>query len=273
VPQARRAEFDLSGVRIALSGSETVRPATTEAFLAAFEPHGFPRGAYRPSYGLAEATVYVASGEGPVVTTVDGRPLMSVGRPRGQRVRIVDPDTLRAVPDGVTGEIWVDGPNVAAGYWRRPELTAEVFGARLDGSGGWLRTGDLGVWLEGALYVTGRLKDLIIVDGRNHYPQDLEDTVAAAHPVLGQDRVAAFSVTVDEGEGVAVVAERARGSAAAAVDEREVAKAVTRAVAERHDVALRTFLLVKPGALPRTSSGKVARSAARTRFTAVPRPD
>ncbi len=269
VPEAKRAEYDLSTVSIALSGSEPVRPATVRQFLAAYEPHGFPRGALRPSYGLAEATVYVASGDasGPVVTEVDGREVVEIGRPRGQRVRVVPPSDRVSPPNrdlnGV-GEIWVKGPNVGAGYWRRPELTAEVFGAELDGQGGWLRTGDLGTIRDGRLSVTGRIKDLIIIDGRNHSPHDIEETVAAAHPVLGPDRVAAFSVDGDDGEAVVVVAERARK--ASGFDESEVAKAATRAVAERHDVGLRAFFLVKPGGLPRTSSGKVARSAARTRY-------
>ncbi|AUI64960.1 fatty acyl-AMP ligase [Amycolatopsis sp. BJA-103] len=278
VPEPKRAEYDLSTVSIALSGSEPVRAATVRGFLAAYEPHGFPRGAFRPSYGLAEATVYVASGDsgGPVVTEVDGREVVEIGWPRGQRVRVVaqaDRD-LPAKVDGPpdrdfpakvdAGEIWVKGPNVAAGYWRRPELTAEVFGAELDGEGGWLRTGDLGSIRDGRLSVTGRLKDLIIIDGRNHSPHDIEETVADAHPLLGAERVAAFSVDGDEGEGVVVVAERARK--APDFDEPEIARAATRAVAERHDVRLRAFLLVKPGGLPRTSSGKVARSAARTRY-------
>lgn len=268
VPEARRAEFDLSAVSIALNGSEPVRASTVREFLAAYEPHGFPRGAFRPSYGLAEATVYVASGDatGPVVTEVDGRDLVEIGWPRGQQVRIVDPSDRVSRANGDTGEIWVKGPNVGAGYWRRPELTAEVFGAELDGEGGWLRTGDLGSIRNGRLSVTGRLKDLIIIDGRNHNPHDIEETVATAHPALGHDRVAAFAVDGDGGEGVVVVAERARK--ASGVDEPEVARAATRAVAERHDVALRAFLLVKPGGLPRTSSGKVARSAARTRYWA-----
>ncbi|MFK0243673.1 fatty acyl-AMP ligase [Amycolatopsis azurea] len=266
VPEPKRAEYDLSTVSIALSGSEPVRAATVCEFLAAYEPHGFPRGAFRPSYGLAEATVYVASGDssGPVVTEVDGREVVEIGWPRGQRVRVVAPPehVLPAKVDA--GEIWVKGPNVAAGYWRRPELTAEVFGAELDGEGGWLRTGDLGTIRDGRLSVTGRLKDLIIVDGRNHSPHDIEETVAAAHSLLGPERVAAFSVDLDDGEGVVVVAERARK--APDFDEAEIARAATRAVAERHDIRLKAFFLVKPGGLPRTSSGKVARSAARTRY-------
>ncbi|WP_410656562.1 fatty acyl-AMP ligase [Amycolatopsis sp. lyj-112] len=266
VPESKRAEYDLSTVAIALSGSEPVRAATVRRFLDAYEPHGFPRGAFRPSYGLAEATVYVASGDadGPVLTEVDGREVVEIGWPRGQRVRIVDPAD-RDLPANVDlGEIWVKGPNVGAGYWRRPELTAEVFDAELDGEGGWLRTGDLGSIRDGRLSVTGRLKDLIIIDGRNHSPHDIEETAAAAHPLLGPDRIAAFSVDLDDGEGVVVVAERARK--ASDFDEHEVERVATRAVAERHDVRLEAFLLVKPGGLPRTSSGKVARSAARTRY-------
>lgn len=269
VPESKRAEYDLSSVSIALSGSEPVRPATVRQFLDAYEPHGFPRGAFRPSYGLAEATVYVASGDasGPVLTEMDGREVVEIGWPRGQRVRIVDPAD-RVLPAKVDmGEIWVKGPNVGAGYWRRPELTAEVFDAELDGERGWLRTGDLGSIRDGRLYVTGRLKDLIIIDGRNHSPHDIEETAAAAHPALGPDRIAAFAVDGDAGEGVVVVAERARK--APDFDEHEVERSATRAVAERHDVALQAFFLVKPGGLPRTSSGKVARSAARTRYWAA----
>jgi long chain fatty acid CoA FadD26 len=270
VPEARRREFDLSGVHVALNGSEPVRAKTVEAFLAAYEPYGFPRGAYRPSYGLAEGTVFVAGGDakGPFVTEVDGRELVSAGRPSGQRLRIVDPECRVPVPDGETGEIWVHGPNVADGYWRRPELTAAVFGGRLDGEDGWLRTGDLGRWDGERLYVTGRIRDLVIVDGRNHYPQDIEETVAAAHPVLGPDRIAAFGVDDPAGEKLVVVAERARGAAGAEASEDEVARAAKRAVVTGHDLRVHAFLLVKPGSLPRTSSGKVSRSAARIRFWA-----
>src|SRR5207248_1749528 len=143
-----------------------------------------------------------------------------------------------------------------------------VFGGRLDGEDGWLRTGDLGRWDGERLYVTGRIRDLIIVDGRNHYPQDIEETVAAAHPVLGPDRIAAFGVDDPAGEKLVVVAERARGAAGAEVPEDEVARAAKRSVVTGHDLRVHAFLLVKPGSLPRTSSGKVSRSAARTRFWA-----
>ncbi|TNC28728.1 fatty acyl-AMP ligase [Amycolatopsis alkalitolerans] len=279
-----RDDLALSGVRVALNGSEPVRPETVERFQKAFGPCGFRREAHRPSYGLAEATVYVASAgpEGPTITAfdqaalsrgraveagpefADSRELVSVGRPVGQVVRIVGDGQAR--PDGEMGEIWVRGPHVAAGYWRRDD---DAFGARLDGLGGWLRTGDLGVIHHGELYITGRIKDLIVIDGRNHYPQDIEATAAQAHPAIRRDRVAAFGVQDARGEGVVVVAERVRQTE---VDPKEVSRAVLRAVGREHEIALRSFHLVPPGALPRTSSGKVSRSAAKKVYAPAPHP-
>ncbi|KDN18150.1 acyl-CoA synthetase [Amycolatopsis rifamycinica] len=268
-------DLDLSDVRVALNGSEPVRPRTIERFHEVFGPRGFRREAHRPSYGLAEATVYVASAgeEGPrgavfdrealaqgrAVETAGGQELVSVGRPVGQLVRIVRDG--REQPEGRVGEIWVHGPNVADGYWGRGDAT--VFGAELDGLAGWLRTGDLGVVHRGDLYVTGRLKDLIVVDGRNFHPQDIEAAAAEAHPAVRRDRVAAFGVTDEDGEGAVVVAERARGADA---DDREVTRAVLRAVSREHGLTLRAVRLVPSGGLPRTSSGKVARSAAKARY-------
>ncbi|MEV7098366.1 fatty acyl-AMP ligase [Amycolatopsis sp. NPDC051045] len=268
-------DLDLSDVRVALNGSEPVRPRTIERFQEVFGRHGFRREAHRPSYGLAEATVYVASAgeEGPrgavfdrealaqgrAVETDGGQELVSVGRAVGQLVRIVRDGQEQ--PEGVVGEIWVHGPNVANGYWGRGDATA--FGAELDGLGGWLRTGDLGVVHRGDLYVTGRLKDLIVIDGRNFHPQDIEAAAGEAHPAVRRDRVAAFGVTDDEGEGAVVVAECARGADA---DAREVTRAVLRAVSREHGLTLRAVRLVPSGGLPRTSSGKVARSAAKARY-------
>jgi len=269
------ADLDLSGVSVALNGSEPVRPRTVERFQEVFGPYGFRREAHCPSYGLAEATVYVASAgpEGPrgavfdreilaqgqAVETVDGQELVSVGRPVGQLVRIVRDG--REQPDGDVGEIWVHGPNVATGYWGRGDST--TFGATLDGLDGWLRTGDLGVVHRGDLYVTGRLKDLIVIDGRNFHPQDIEASAGEAHPAVRRDRVAAFGVSDDEGEGAVVVAEWARDAVA---DTKEVTRAVLRAVSREHDLTLRAVRLVPSGGLPRTSSGKVARSAAKARY-------
>ncbi|MGV9367030.1 fatty acyl-AMP ligase [Amycolatopsis sp. NPDC003731] len=229
---------DLSRVNSLLNGSEPVRPATVEAFERAFAPFGLPRAAHKPCYGLAEATVFVTSAgdEGPTITAFDGEPRVSVGRPYGQRIRIVDK------------EIQVSGPNVADRYWGRDDVLAPD---------GWLRTGDLGFVHDGELYVTGRLKDLIIVDGRNHHPQDIEATVEAAHP--GVRRVAAFAVRDGHGEGVAVVA-------GCVTRDESVETAVRRAVSAAHDLPLRALWLVRPGEVPRTSSGKVSRAAARERW-------
>jgi acyl-CoA synthetase (AMP-forming)/AMP-acid ligase II len=268
-------DLDLSDVRVALNGSEPVRPRTVERFQEVFGPHGFRREAHRPSYGLAEATVYVASAgpEGPrgavfdrealaqgrAIEVADGQELVSVGRPVGQLVRIVHDG--REQPEGTAGEIWVHGPNVATGYWGRGDTAA--FGATLDGLGGWLRTGDLGVVHRGDLYVTGRLKDLIVIDGRNFHPQDIEAAAGQAHSAVRRDRVAAFGVADESGEGAVVVAEWARGADA---DVKEVTRAVLRAVSREHDLTLRAVHLVPSGGLPRTSSGKVARSAAKARY-------
>lgn len=284
---AMRKSLDLSGVRIALNGSEPVRPSTITTFAETFGPYGFTPDAHRPSYGLAEATVYVSSAgaAGPRITSFDsvelgnGRAvpsgagqaseLVSVGRPFGQVIRIVDKDQHTVLPEGAIGEIWVHGPHVAFGYWRRPDATAKMFGARISGDSagapaeGWLRTGDLGLLYEGELYVTGRIKDLIIADGRNHYPQDIETTVAAAHPVIRGDRVAAFSVHDDDGEGVVVVAEHKRNCDVP--DHEPIGRAVRKAVSEQHGLALLAFRLLAPGSVMRTSSGKVARSATRER--------
>jgi acyl-CoA synthetase (AMP-forming)/AMP-acid ligase II len=268
-------DLDLSDVRVALNGAEPVRPRTGERFLEVFGPYGFRREAYRPSYGLAEATVYVASAgpEGPrgavfdrealaqgrAVETADGQELVSVGRPVGQLIRIVHEGHEQ--PEGAVGEIWIHGPNVATGYWGRGDAAAFV--ATLDGLGPWLRTGDLGVVHRGDLYVTGRLKDLIVIDGRNFHPQDIEAAAAEAHPAVRRDRVAAFGVADDDGEGAVVVAEWARDADA---DVKEVTRAVLRAVSREHDLTLRAVHLVPSGGLPRTSSGKVARSAAKARY-------
>jgi acyl-CoA synthetase (AMP-forming)/AMP-acid ligase II len=265
--EAAGEPVDLARVNAVLNGSEPIRAASVDAFERAFAPFGLPRTAHKPCYGLAEATVFVTSAgdEGPTVTAFDrdalrdglakpaegGEPLVAVGLPYGQRIRIVDKETREPRPTGEIGEIQVAGPNVADGYWgRRGSLT----------EGGWLPTGDLGFVHDGLLYVAGRLKDLIIVDGRNHYPQDIEATVEAAHPAVRSGRVAAFAVHDGRGEGVAVVA------GCTAPDDDSVGTAVRRAVSAGHDLPLRALWLVRPGAVPRTSSGKVSRAAARDRW-------
>ena len=288
-----KATMDLSRVLSLGNGAEPVRPDTLDAFQDAFGPFGLRPHTVRPVYGLAEATVYVSGStekradesneavldvELDVVQLSHGTAteeigsesirMVSVGLPNDQLVAIVDPDTGVRRTAGHVGEIWVHGPNVASGYWEKPELTEEVFGNELvDGgelpAGPWMRTGDLGVMLHDSLFITGRIKDLIIVGGRNHYPQDLEATVEGAHRVIGRHRTAAFSVDTDEGEAVVVVAEVSRHAEPGSWDDDEVGRAVSMAVSQRHSVALHDVVLVEPNRVPRTSSGKIARSATR----------
>jgi fatty acid CoA ligase FadD32 len=288
-----RAGLDLSGVHVAINGSEPVRSRTVERFQEAFGPCGLAPHAHRPSYGLAEATVFVsATGRaGPTTSSftrselMEGRAvaarddadavaLVSAGKPAGQQVRIVDPVDRTARPDGEVGEVWVHGPNLATSYWGQPERSEEVFNGCLAGGpdglpvAGWLRTGDLGVSYAGELYITGRLKDLIIVDGKNHYPQDIEQTVQEAHPAIQPGRVAAFGIPTEADEGIVVVMERARGAAADEVRASDIAVAVRRAVAAAHDLKLRDVHVLHGEKVLRTSSGKIARTANRDRYLA-----
>ncbi|WP_158890539.1 fatty acyl-AMP ligase [Amycolatopsis anabasis] len=290
---ADRAALDLSGVRTAINGSEPVRATTIAGFQAACGPLGFAPEAHKPSYGLAEATVFVSATPGdaaPRILTVDRErlgageavevpadddkalALVTAGRPVGQLVRIADIETREALPDGRVGEIWVHGPNVASGYWRQPERSAETFAGELANAGadtpatGWLRTGDLGVVHDGDLFITGRLKDLIIIDGKNHYPQDIEATAQEAHPAIRRDRLAVFSIERDGHEGPVVVAEFSQHVPEEQRDAEEVGRAVRAAVAQHHDLRLLDFVLVRPGTVQRTSSGKIARSATRKRY-------
>ncbi|GAA4087486.1 fatty acyl-AMP ligase [Actinomadura miaoliensis] len=289
----RLAGLDLSGLVTCLNGAEPIRTSTLSVFAGTFGPAGLRPGAQAPGYGLAEATVFVSAAaddtpprvvhadrealtRGELVLCAEGSDragaLVSCGRPVGQIVAIVDPETRREQPDGRVGEIWVHGPNTAHGYWRNSERSRETFGGELAEpgdlpAGPWLKTGDYGVVHEGELYVTGRIKDLIIVDGRNHYPQDVEVTVQEAHDAVRPDHVAAFSVQGDDsGELLVVVAERNRRVPLARLDLAEVENAVRAAVTVEHEMSVHDFLLVEPGAVVRTSSGKIARSATRQRY-------
>lgn len=294
VRERDRAALRLSGVDVLINGSEPVRGDTIERFHTAFGPCGLARETHRPSYGLAEACVFVAAAPGPAVTTYfDGdelafgaarevdasgtrtSALVALGRPVQQHIAIVDPHTLRRCADGSVGEIWVHGPNVGQGYWRQPRQSAETFAGTLSepaggpATHGWLRTGDLGMVYRGDLYVTGRIKDLVIIDGRNHHPHDIEATVETTHPVIRDGRVAAFAVPADDGERLVVVAEQSSGARAGeVVTVRQLAGTVRRDVAERHGIGVHDFLLVPAGTVPRTSSGKLARQACRQRYLA-----
>lgn len=283
VREADKPTLDLSGVRRLLNGAEPIRPETMRQFVAAFEGNGLRPSALVPAYGLAETTVYVS------MDTADREPrtrivdrdaltdgfvheqpeqgertstLVSCGAPVGQRVAIVDPEKTAQVPEGSVGEIWVQGPNVAESYWGAPERSAGVFGVTLDDpelSGPWLRTGDLGTLIDGELYVTGRAKDLIIADGRNHYPQDIEATVAATHSQFRDGRVAAFAIPGDDGERLVVMAE----TGSSGPDTEQLTPLVRQAISREHGLHLHELVLVSRGKVKRTSSGKIARSACR----------
>ncbi|HET9210870.1 MAG TPA: AMP-binding protein, partial [Thermoanaerobaculia bacterium] len=279
--------LDLSGWRLAFNGAEPVRPETLDRFAAAFAPAGFRRSAFYPCYGLAEATLFVsggfageASGRGRFRAEELGRhravpaapdeaavrTLVASGRPaEGQEVAVVDPETLRPAAAGEVGEIWIHGASVTAGYWSRPELTGSTFhAATADGEAPFLRTGDLGFLHGGELYVAGRLKDLIILRGRNLYPQDVELTVEKSHPALRPGCGAAFAVELDGEERLVVVQELRREARDA--DPAEVLEAIRRAVAEEHEAQLRAAVLIRTATLPKTSSGKVRRQACREAF-------
>jgi acyl-CoA synthetase (AMP-forming)/AMP-acid ligase II/acyl carrier protein len=281
-----REGLDLSSWRVAFNGAEPVRAETMERFAEAFAPCGFRREAFYPCYGLAEATLFVTGGppgeafheqsldaqaleRHEAIPSGDGpaRRLVSCGSPwAGQRVAIADPETGAELPSGRVGEIWVQGPSVARGYWGRAEETARTFGACLDsGEGPFLRTGDLGFLRNAELFVTGRLKDLIILRGRNHYPQDLELTAERSHPALRPGCGAAFPVDLDGEERlvIALEVERRRG-----LDLEEVTAAVRRAVAEEHEVQVHQVVLLRAGTIPKTSSGKIQRHACRAGFLA-----
>ncbi|MCW8127251.1 AMP-binding protein [Microbulbifer halophilus] len=282
----RMGALDLSNWRIAFNGSEPVRAATLERFARHFAAAGLAPGALAPCYGLAEATLMVtgtAGGDGYATLTVDeselargrvrpadsGRTLVSSGRPNGEmQVRIVDPAEQKPLPDGEVGEIWVRGASVAGGYWRREELSAEALGARLNGEGPYLRTGDLGFLHGGRLFVCGRIKELIQIRGRNHYPQDIEATAQAVSPHLVAHGGAAFSLESGDCETAVLVQEVDRRGAgkSGAVDRSALIREICAAVAAEHDLQLQALALIAPASLPRTTSGKIQRTAARSAY-------
>jgi acyl-CoA synthetase (AMP-forming)/AMP-acid ligase II/acyl carrier protein len=280
-----RAELDLRSWRLAGNGAEPVSIATLDAFVETFGPCGFDRRAWFPTYGLAECTLMATgseSGTGASTLTVqaqalrEGRVVLGndqviVGSGREilhRRVEIVDPATCERVEAGSIGEIWIAGPDVARGYWGRPEEQERVFGATLadTAEGPFLRSGDLGFMYEEELFVTGRLKDVIIVGGRNHYPQDVEATVVSVHESLVKGACATFSVQRNGRELVVVVAEMQPGRARPGVDVEEVARLARSAVASEHGIAVAEVALVDRKSVPKTSSGKLQRGACRSAF-------
>lgn len=272
--------LDLGGVVVMINGAERVHGATVRRFNERFGPFGLPESAMRPSYGLAEATVYVTSsagGRAPTSVRFDyeklavghaercaaetGSEHISVGTPRSTTVRVVDRDTCIENPAGKIGEVWLHGPHVAGGYWHNPRLTEELFAGQLTDAtagtptGPWLRTGDLGVMFEHELFIVGRIKDLLIIDGRNHYPDDIEGTVQD----FTGGRVAAISIPADASEKLVVIAELKKKIDAALLD--SMREQVVAAVSKAHSVRLDDLVVVGPGSLPLTTSGKVRRAA------------
>ncbi|HEX2268845.1 MAG TPA: amino acid adenylation domain-containing protein, partial [Pyrinomonadaceae bacterium] len=267
IDESQRASFDLSSWSVAYNGAEPVYHETLERFVAAFAPCGFRREAFYPAYGLAEATLKVTGGRrgvGPVYSTVDSRTMVGCGRATlGTKVVIVEPESLRMCEPDEVGEVWVSGPGVAAGYWNRPEETESTFKARLSTGGTFLRTGDLGFVRDGELFITGRRKDLIIIRGRNHYPQDIERAVQACHAALKPDGGAAFSIELESEERLVVVQGIETGRKKEAPAIMETIRAV---IAEEFEIQPAAVVLIRSGTLPKTSSGKVRRGACREAF-------
>ncbi|MGO3244172.1 MAG: amino acid adenylation domain-containing protein [Halomonas sp.] len=289
--------LDLSSWRVAFSGAEPVRHDTLTGFIERFRPAGFAADTAAPCYGLAEATLLVSCNsrgtgvvgtafsqqslaEGKAASAVEGNTLVGCGTPEpGHAIDIVDPEGLHSLPSGEVGEIWVNGPSVAHGYWQNPEATAQAFVTR-DGvswqrtddadaqnhdarDDRWLRTGDLGFLHEGQLYIAGRIKDLIILRGHNVYPQDIESAIEAEVEAVRKGRVAAFAVTTPEGaEGIGIAAEVSRGIQKLVPAEKLV-ETLSETVGSTCHEPLSVVLLLNPGGLPKTSSGKLQRSTCR----------
>ncbi|MDZ4323511.1 MAG: non-ribosomal peptide synthase/polyketide synthase, partial [Pseudomonas sp.] len=280
VSESALERLDLSGWRVAYSGSEPIRLDTLDRFAEKFASCGFTPDSFMASYGLAEATLFVAGtarGEGIGNLRVDdqalaqnraepgeGSAIMSCGSSQPDHaVLIVEPLALNELADNAIGEVWATGPSIAHGYWRNPEASAKTF-VQLAGKT-WLRTGDLGFMRDGELFITGRLKDMLIVRGHNLYPQDIEQTVEREVEVVRKGRVAAFAVNIDGQEGIGIAAEISR-SVQKILPPEALIKAIRQAVAEAYQEAPSVVVLLNPGALPKTSSGKLQRSACRNRL-------
>ncbi|MBI5094514.1 MAG: fatty acyl-AMP ligase [Candidatus Hydrogenedentes bacterium] len=295
----QRAALDLSQWRVTANAAEPVRKDTLDRFSETFANCGIRGDAFLVGYGLAEATLKVTSaypGQGTRYCVVrgadleqhrvvevsetepDARTITGCGRPQlDTQVRIVHPETRRMCAPDEVGEIWVSGPTVARGYWNNDEATKQTFRATIadTGEGPFLRTGDLGFVKDNELYVTGRLKDLIIVDGLNHYPQDIEWTAQGSHPAIRPGCCAAFSVEKEGQERVVVAVEVApgyepvgTGNGKTPLDAEEVVKAIRRAVSEAHGLRVSDVALLNPGTIAKTSSGKIQRHASRQGYVA-----
>ncbi|MEH1834782.1 MAG: amino acid adenylation domain-containing protein, partial [Nostoc sp.] len=290
ITSEQRDQLDLSSWEVAFSGAEPIRADTLERFTSTFADCGFRHEAFYPCYGMAETTLFISGGlktQPPVICQIEGTALeknkaivatdarsniqkiVGCGRSWSDtKIAIVEPESLTRLTDGQVGEIWVFSPSVASGYWNQPSQTKDTFHAYLDrDEEPYLRTGDLGFLQDGELFVTGRLKDLIIILGRNHYPQDIELTVEQSHPALRPSCGAVFSVEIAGVEQLVIVQEVER-THLRKLNGNDVIAAIRKAVAEEHDLQAYAILLLKTGTLPKTSSGKVRRRACREGFLA-----
>lgn len=285
------ADLDLSGWEVAFNGAEPIRADILEQFTELLKPCGFRREAFFPCYGMAEATLMISGkrkGMPGIVKRLkksaltkheaiaaknkekDCFSIVSCGQSLSEHVlQIVHPETLQVLPDGQVGEVWVAGASVALGYWNRPEETGKAFGVTLqnDEENSFLRTGDLGFLAETELFVTGRLKDLLIIRGTNYYPQDIEKVVKNCHPSVSLNSGAVFTVKVNGVEQLVVMQEVNR-TALNNLDKNEVVGSIRQAISEHYDLQVCDILLLKPGKIPRTSSGKIQRSACQMSFIA-----
>jgi len=284
--------IDLSCWRVAYNGAEPVRASTIHRFASTFAPYGFDAKSMRPAYGMAEATLLISTGPrgaAPVTRKVsrdalqrshavapaqmeDAQILVGCGRELlGERLAIVDPETRTPLEPGLIGEIWVAGPHVAQGYWRNPDATVSVFRASTASSVTelWLRTGDLGFLDEdGELYITGRIKDLIIIRGTNHYPQDIEETVQDCHAALRRHCGAAFSVPDQNDEEQLVVVQEVERNFRRQTDVEAIIALIREGITTEHEITAREIVLIRTGSLPKTTSGKIQRHFTRQMFLA-----
>jgi acyl-CoA synthetase (AMP-forming)/AMP-acid ligase II/acyl carrier protein len=282
--EEQRQSLDLSHWRVAFCGAEPIRPETFQRFSKTFAVSGFRPDVFYPCYGLAEATLIAAGPDGPgplhtvrvcrnalekhkVLFQEDGYPLVTCGGPLlNQRIVIADPETCDALPADRVGEIWVKGESVTQGYWNKPEATNQTFGAYLTGDkdGPFMRTGDLGFLHEGQLAITGRVKDVMIIRGRNHYPQDIEHSVAEAHEAMRPDSGAVFTVEDGDSQRLVVIQEIFRQFRNANLD--EVIRSIRREVSSVHELEVTDILLIRQMSLPKTTSGKPQRHLCREQF-------
>jgi acyl-CoA synthetase (AMP-forming)/AMP-acid ligase II len=284
--------IDLSCWKVALNGAEPVRASTMDRFASTFAPYGFDAKSIHPAYGMAEATLLISAGRrgtGPITRWIDretlqrnqivapaqahdAQILVGCGRQlAGEGLAIVYPETRMLLGRGLVGEVWVAGPHVAQGYWRNPEATASVFRARTASGDAqyWLRTGDLGfIDEDGELYITGRIKDLIIIRGINHYPQDIEETVQDCHAALRRHCGAAFSVPDHNHEEQLVLVQEVERTFRRQIAIEEIVASIREAITREHQIAAREIVLIRTGSLPKTTSGKIQRRLTRQMFLA-----